>query len=100
MNKPPVVDQSPQGKRVRLVNADLLVARPGARGTVASWTTFDLGEGLTQRTLQVEWDDYPDMSLVEGNDEWDWLDEAGATRHIPPEAEPPDTQGAMIAVEP
>lgn len=75
------IDQTPQGRRIQLVrwgafNAGLMV-KAGDQGTATSWTTFQLGGGVKQRTLQVNWDRGPDVSLVEGMDEWLWLDEQG-----------------------
>lgn len=74
----PVIDQSAQGKRVKLVRWDRRVVdiriRPGDLGTATSWTIFDLGHNREQRTLQVQWDNGPEESLVEGQDQWEWVD--------------------------
>ena len=71
------IDETPNGRRVQLVrwgsSVGALVS-PGEQGTATSWTTFDLGDNVKQRTLQVQWDRSRDTSLVEGMDEWIWLD--------------------------
>lgn len=74
------VDQSPNGRRIQLVKWGSLsgvLVSPGEQGIAISWTTFQLGGGVKQRTLQVQWDNSRDASLVEGMDEWIWLDEQG-----------------------
>lgn len=73
----PVIDQTPKGSQVRLIkwgsHNETINVRPGTVGTVISWTTFDIGQGRTQRTLQVQWAKGDDWSLVEGQDEWAWI---------------------------
>jgi hypothetical protein len=73
---PPEIDQTPKGKRVKLVSIKdrHRWLGPGCEGTAVAWATFDIG-GSSQRTLQIEWDHGPDVSLIEGIDEWEWTDE-------------------------
>lgn len=77
------IDQSPQGRRIQLVRWASIFSglniQTGDQGTAISWTTFQLGGDVKQRTLQVMWDKGRDLSLVEGMDEWVWLDEQGET---------------------
>lgn len=71
------VELLPFGRRVELVKWGGLVGalvQPGDKGLAVSWTTFDLGDNVKQRTLQVQWDNGRDVSLVEGMDGWSWLD--------------------------
>lgn len=74
----PSIDQTPRGRQVKLIKwggvNETINVLPGTMGTAISWTTFDIGHGRTQRTLQVQWARGDDWPLVEGQDEWEWVD--------------------------
>jgi hypothetical protein len=68
----PALDDSVDGRRVRLVHTDdehtTLV--PGSLGTARFINNY--GDGST---LFVQWDDGSGLGLIDGVDKWAWLDE-------------------------